>query len=142
MIKIENLTIKYKEKQTYNEVVSNINFEIEDGKIIALLGESGCGKTTILKAILGILPKNAIVSGTIQYNKKLVNFNDIKKELAFESAFYIPQQIYTSLSPVHKIGTMFLDFAKINNEKTNKRELNNVFIDVLNSLGLKNDILK
>lgn len=51
MIKLVNLGVRYGEKVVYE----NFNLEIEEGKITCVLGESGCGKTTLLNAIAGIV---------------------------------------------------------------------------------------
>lgn len=52
MIKIENLTVSYGKKVVYN----NFNLQIEDRKVTCILGESGCGKTTLLNAIARLVP--------------------------------------------------------------------------------------
>jgi iron complex transport system ATP-binding protein len=52
MLKVENITVKYGEA----EILREISFELERGKIIALLGGNGAGKTTLLKALNGTLP--------------------------------------------------------------------------------------
>ena len=55
ILKIKNLNLKIHEK----EILKNISFEIEEGEIIGLIGESGSGKTIFTKYILGILPSAA-----------------------------------------------------------------------------------
>ncbi len=52
MIKLENIGVSYGEKTVYE----NFNLEIEEGKITCVLGESGCGKTTLLNVIAGLIP--------------------------------------------------------------------------------------
>ncbi len=65
-LKIDNLTCKY-DNQT---VLKSLSLEVEKGEIVCLLGASGCGKTTLLKAIAGLLP---LVSGTIRLNQTLLD---------------------------------------------------------------------
>lgn len=55
MLKVHNITIKY----ASCEVLQNISFELENGKILAVLGENGAGKTTLLKSLNGGLPISA-----------------------------------------------------------------------------------
>lgn len=57
MIKIENLGVRYGDKTVYD----TFNLEIEEGKITCVLGESGCGKTTLLNVIAGITPHSGQV---------------------------------------------------------------------------------
>jgi len=54
MIKIENVSFKYKGTDT--KVLDNLNLEIQEGEIIAIVGKNGCGKSTLGKLIAGILP--------------------------------------------------------------------------------------
>ena len=49
---VENVTLGYGERI----ILQNVSFEIRSGEIVALLGGSGCGKSTMLKAIIGLLP--------------------------------------------------------------------------------------
>ena len=53
MIKIQNLSFKYKNSE--NNILNNINMEIKDGEIVAIVGENGTGKSTLGKIIAGIL---------------------------------------------------------------------------------------
>ncbi|UUM30182.1 ABC transporter ATP-binding protein [Vibrio japonicus] len=61
-LSIQDLTCKYDEKTT---VLESLSLEVEHGEIVCLLGASGCGKTTLLKAIAGLLP---LSSGTMSLN--------------------------------------------------------------------------
>ena len=54
MIKIENVSFQYRGTDT--KVLDNLNLEIQEGEIIAIVGKNGCGKSTLGKLIAGILP--------------------------------------------------------------------------------------
>jgi len=77
----------------HNQVLDNLDFTLEDNEIVCLLGESGCGKTTLLKAVAG-LQEN--VSGQISINSKLVDDNK--------------QHISVSAED-RKVGFIFQDYA-------------------------------
>lgn len=102
MIKVENVSFKY--KGTDINVLDDVNFEIQEGEIVAIVGKNGCGKSTLGKLITGILP---LKQGTISIddldvkNKKdedkirnkvgivfqnpenQIVFNNIKDEISF-----------------------------------------------------------
>lgn len=60
MIQIKDLTVKFDN----TKILNNLNIEIEEGKITAIVGQSGCGKTTLLRCIAGLQKYN----GSIIYN--------------------------------------------------------------------------
>lgn len=64
ILKCNNLTIGYENRV----VMKNINFEIEDGDYVCLFGDNGSGKSTIVKTLLGLIPK---LKGEIVFEKKL-----------------------------------------------------------------------
>ena len=69
-LSIKNLTCKYDQQTT---VLESLSLEVEQGEIVCLLGASGCGKTTLLKAIAGLLP---LSSGTMSLNCMLIDDGD------------------------------------------------------------------
>lgn len=68
MIEIKNLTKKFNKFTALNQV--NINFN--DGHSVALIGPNGCGKTTLIKCILGL---NVVEDGDILVNNVLLHFH-------------------------------------------------------------------
>jgi peptide/nickel transport system ATP-binding protein len=79
LLKIENLSIRYRVDQN---ACHQVNIEIKDGERVGIVGESGCGKTTLLKSIIRLLPKDAKVqSGDIIYqNESLLLISNRKTE--------------------------------------------------------------
>ncbi|WP_267523719.1 ATP-binding cassette domain-containing protein [Campylobacter sp. MG1] len=77
---IQNLNFSYKDK----EILKNINLELKKGEIVSILGESGCGKTTMFNLIAGILPNNnAIIIN--QENDELIKIGYMQqKDLLLE----------------------------------------------------------
>ena len=55
LLKVENLTLSYDDIT----VLKNLTFNINQGQILCILGESGCGKTSLLKAIRGFMDRDA-----------------------------------------------------------------------------------
>ena len=78
MIKLQDVTVIYPDK---TKAIDNVSFNLNDGESIALIGENGAGKTSLLLAVVGILETaNGIIeAGGIQLTKK--NVNEVRKQI-------------------------------------------------------------
>lgn len=85
-VKINNLTFKY--PRAKNNTLNNISLEIKEGEVVALLGLNGCGKTTLIKNIVGLLTPN---SGEITIDS--ININDISIKERSMMISYVSQKI-------------------------------------------------
>ena len=68
LIRLNNLSIDYKVRDGYLSAVKDVSFNINKGEIFAIVGESGCGKSTVAHSIIRLLDKNAKVGGEILFN--------------------------------------------------------------------------
>ena len=76
ILKTTNLSIGYANKSETNTIASTINLGLEKGKLIALIGENGIGKSTLLKTLTGIIPP---LKGEVTLlNKSLHSFIEIQ----------------------------------------------------------------
>ena len=125
ILKIKNLTVGFYIENNFYNALNNINLEFSKGKIHAIAGESGCGKSVFINTILKLLPKNSkITSGEIYYNNqdlikiKEKNFNQIRgTKIAL-----IPQDPFMSLNPLYKTENQLLEINSLKN-KTKKDAL-------------------
>jgi len=62
LLRIRGLAVRYSSGPA---VLDGLDLDVQAGECLALVGESGCGKTTLARAILGLLPRHAAVTGTI-----------------------------------------------------------------------------
>ena len=66
LLRLENLSIDYKVKEGYLSAVKDVNFSINKGEIFAVVGESGCGKSTVAHSIMNLLPGgNETITGKV-----------------------------------------------------------------------------
>src|SRR3990170_7170792 len=106
VLEVENLEIRYRTEAGEARAVDGISFSIEAGEYLGLVGESGCGKSTIAKAILGILPENARVSGgAIRYKgEDLVRLPRARmRQLRWTEIALVPQSAMNGFDPVYTI---------------------------------------
>ena len=108
----KNLEIKYYTRQATLTAVRNVNFEIKHGQIVGLVGESGCGKSTIASAVMKLLPPNGeITSGEMLFNRRdLLQVNeDEMQQIRGRDISMIFQDPMTSLNPVFSIEQQMVD---------------------------------
>jgi peptide/nickel transport system ATP-binding protein len=115
IIEVRDLSVSFKTYGAVSKVLSGVNLTVPRGGRIGLVGESGCGKTTTLKAILNILPSNAVVEGgEILYEDRNVLDMNEPGLMAFrqKGAGMIFQDPSQALNPVFSIRTQFLTTLK------------------------------
>jgi oligopeptide/dipeptide ABC transporter ATP-binding protein len=108
LLKLEDLSIDYKVKGGYLSAVYDVNLTINRGEIFAIVGESGCGKSTIAHSIMNLLPGgNERVEGKIIFNGqnlREMSKGDIEK-IRGKHIGMIFQNPLDSLNPVYKTGS-------------------------------------
>lgn len=123
-----SLTFRRFEKglqETELEIIRNLNLSIYPGEIVAILGASGSGKSLLANAILGILPENAVVKGTLSYKGEALTE---KRQIALrgKEISLIPQSV-NALDPLMKTGRQVQVMAKGKNKQAVQQ---NVFREV------------
>lgn len=110
------------------EVITNLDIDLYEGEILAVVGSSGSGKSLLAHAILGILPDNATTEGNIIYKGKSLSLKD-KEKLRGREIVFIPQSV-NFLDPLMKVSKQ-VKISIENKEEANKRQR-----DIFNKYGL------
>ncbi len=126
ILEVENLSMSFKQytgglKQKNHQVISSLNVTLEAGEILAVVGASGSGKSLLAHAILGILPSNASMSGTIKYaGEELTPARQMAlrgKEIAL-----VPQSV-NYLDPLMRVGKQVRTSVKNGDAVAAQREV-------------------
>lgn len=120
VLAVENVSITYTTQRGIVQAVTCVSFELHDGETLALIGESGCGKSTVVLGLIGLLPKTGrVTSGSVMYRRRdgcLVNVLDLNKEqmrqFLWNECSMVFQGALNSLNPVLKISSMIYDTAQ------------------------------
>ena len=67
LLAVEGLSVRYRSERGVVSAVDDASFAVQRAEVLGLVGESGCGKSTVAGAILGLLPPSAEVRGSITY---------------------------------------------------------------------------
>lgn len=140
ILKIKNLNLEFKFGKNRYKALYNVNLTLKKGEILALVGESGCGKTMTAMSVLRLLPQGAqIISGEILYdNKDILKLSEpeIRKIRGGEIAL-IPQDPMTSLNPLFTIGDQLKEVIELHRGKKG-READKIAAEVLDAVRIPN----
>lgn len=115
VLEIKDLQVGRKNKEGFNAILENVSFSINEGEFVAVVGESGCGKSMTALSIMGLLPKTMQVgSGCILYNGKDITKMSVKEmnKIRGKEISIIFQEPMTSLNPSFTIGNQLAEVFK------------------------------
>ena len=116
ILSIRNLKVDYATQDGTVRAVDNVSLDVEEGQQLGLIGESGCGKTTLLNAIVQVLPRNGRISaGEILYKgTDLLRLSPVEmRQLRWREVATIPQASMDSLNPVQRVGSQLMKLLTV-----------------------------
>ena len=143
LLKVENLSVEYTSGHKVIHAVNGVSFELRSGESMALVGESGCGKSTIAKAILRILPDHgARISGgqMIFDGRDLASIPEKEMEtIRGAQISMVFQDPMTALNPVKRVLTQVAGVIRLHNPGLSKKEAEHQAIKMLGTVGITPD---
>src|SRR5215831_9668359 len=117
LLSVRGLRVDFVTDRGVAQVLDGINLDVAPGEVVGLVGESGCGKTTLARAILGILPAGAarVRGGEVRFKGTDLLREDpraLNDRVRGRAITFIPQDPFTSFSPVFPVGTQIMDLMK------------------------------
>src|SRR6185369_4308122 len=112
VLQIRELQIHYRTPSGVTRAVDGASFDVPEGAVVGLVGESGCGKTTLARAITGIMARNATIAGgsMLYAGRDLVGLDyRAYNALRWREIAFIPQSAMNSLDPVYRVGTQIAE---------------------------------
>lgn len=139
ILEVRNLNIDYISVKGVNYSISDINFKLEQSKAIGIIGESGCGKSTIAKCILNILPKNVYTQGEILLDGvNILNISEKEMEnIRGNQISMIFQEPMQALNPIRRIKNQFYDLLYKYRKINGKVKTDNLIVSRLEDVNLK-----
>ena len=116
-LSIQKLKVTVKVHQRVFDILDHIDLDLDFGEHLALVGESGCGKSILAAAVLGLLPENALASGVVRafgYENLLDLPSHIVNGLRGRTMILIPQNPQGSLNPLLRVGTHLMESLRRN----------------------------
>ncbi len=111
---VDNLRVYYRTLRGDVRALDGVTFEVADGEIMGLAGESGCGKTTLGKSLVRLEGRMRLVEGAVRLNDAELPIGDSRAMDAFRfrEVSIIPQYAMSALNPIRKIGRMISELLE------------------------------
>lgn len=149
LLSIRNLKTYFVMDEGTAQAVDGVSFDVHEGQVVGVVGESGCGKSVTIKSVLRIVQKpGRIIDGEILWWRQMDGGQEELIDLAQLDAqgkrmrsirggdiALIPQEPMASFSPVHTIGNQLIEAIRLHMD-VNKREAKEIAIERLHEVGM------
>lgn len=142
LLEVKDLEVSFKTYAGLIKAVRGVSFHVDKGETLALVGESGCGKTVTAKSIIGILPKYQTVIG--EHSQIILNGRNVlalpekeMKKVRGNDVSMIFQDPMTSLNPTMKIGAQIAEGIMMHTKKS-RDEINAEVLRLLELVRIPN----
>jgi peptide/nickel transport system ATP-binding protein len=117
LLSVRNLAVSFTTESGVARVLDHVNLSVARGEVMGLVGESGCGKTTLARAILGVLPPNATIAAdaSLRFDgKELIGADprETAETIRGRAITFIPQDPFSSFSPLFTIGDQIVELLR------------------------------
>lgn len=117
LLQVNDLKLHFRTTHGTVQAVDGVNFKLDTNKAVVILGESGCGKSSLAKGILRLLPRNVqTYSGSVMLNGRDVmklDEEDFRQHVRWVDMSMVPQAAMNSLNPVLRVGEQVWEPAMI-----------------------------
>lgn len=140
VLKINNLSVSFKIKDYHYAAVDDVTLTINENEVLAIVGESGCGKSALALSIMGLHPKDRIkLVGEINYqDQNLLQLNDASlNKVRGNDIAMIFQDPLTALNPLIRIGKQIEESMKYHS-KFSARQRKKRALELLGKVGIPN----
>jgi peptide/nickel transport system ATP-binding protein len=125
VLEVEGLTTNYRTLRGWVKAAENVSFAVDKGEALGVVGESGCGKTTVALSILKLLPKGGRIRGgkILFEGTDLVPMNDKEmRKIRWKGISIVFQGAMNALNPVFKVGDQIVEAIKTHEPELSKSD--------------------
>lgn len=145
LLRVEDLKLYYRAGKSVLQAVDGVSFELKRGQTLAVIGESGCGKSSLAKAILRLLPRNVhSYSGKIWFKgRDVMKLGDeaFRRDVRWVEMAMVPQASMNSLNPVIRIGQQIAEALLVHDRYMTKEAAMKRAEEAFKTVGVPVDFL-
>jgi oligopeptide/dipeptide ABC transporter ATP-binding protein len=140
VLSVRNLSVTFPSDDGTVHAVDDVSFDVFENEVVGIVGESGSGKSVTSMAVMGLLPRRALISGEVYFrgrsirelpDKELRRLRGAKIAMVFQDAL-------TSLDPVYTVGNQIAEALEVHDPAAGKREVHERVVELLNLVGIPN----
>jgi oligopeptide/dipeptide ABC transporter ATP-binding protein len=137
LLVVENLTVSFPTDDGIVKAVRGVSYTLRSGEALGIVGESGSGKSVTSLAVMGLLPKNADITGSVRFRgRELIGLDEKGyTKLRGDKIAMIFQDPLTSLNPVYRVGFQIAEAVLAHND-VSKKAARQRAIDLLEIVGI------
>jgi peptide/nickel transport system ATP-binding protein len=140
VLEVDNLEVSFPTEDGLVRAVRGVSYRLHPGEVLGIVGESGSGKSVTSLAIMGLLPKNARITGSVKFRgQEMLKLGD--KELSKirgKGLAMIFQDPMTSLDPVYKVGYQIAETVRQHDKNVSSKAAKARAVDLLELVGIPN----
>ena len=140
LLKVEHLAVSFETDAGELEAVRDVSFSLRPGEVLAIVGESGCGKSVLCKSIMRLLPERAkIKSGSIRINDTDISAYKEKEMQKLRGRLFamVFQDPMTSLNPTMTIGAQIAEAVLVHQPKLKKEAVQKRVLQLMELVGIE-----
>ena len=118
VLEVRDLSVDFGVDKKWVPAAIGLNYEVRAGEVLAIVGESGSGKSASSMALLGLLPSNSRVTGSVKLaGRELLGTNEANiRAVRGKDVAVIFQEPMTALNPVYTVGSQIVETVRLHNE--------------------------
>ena len=140
LLEVSNLSTDFLiENSLPAHALDEVSFKLHEGEVLGLVGESGCGKTTLMLSVMRLLPANGrITSGTVSFmNNDLLDLSEEQMaDVRWKNIAMIFQGAMNALNPVHTVGDQIAEAIIQHNYLTDPKVVKERVAELLDLVGI------
>ena len=139
VLELQDLSVQFHTGKEIVQAVRGVSLEVQEGEVLAIVGESGCGKSVLCKSVMKLLPQTAYIAGgrILVDGVDITDYRERDMEKLRGNVFsMVFQDPMTSLNPTMKIGTQIAEAVRVHEPKIRKAELDGRVLELLGLVGI------
>ena len=145
ILQVVDLTMHYLTRQGEVKAVDGVSFDLERGQVLGLVGESGCGKTSVAMSLMKLLPDNArLIGGQVLLDGQdlLAMGEDQVRKYRGRRISMVFQAAMNSLDPVYRVGDQILEAIETHDPAITTQEARETIIRLFQLVGLDPQLME